>query len=60
MSQLKEYYQKEVVPGLFETFKYKNIMQVPKLDKVVLNMGLGSKPLSTKTSCRFRNLTRWY
>ncbi len=41
MSQLKEYYQKEVVPGLFETFKYKNIMQVPKLDKVVLNMGLG-------------------
>jgi len=41
MSQLKEYYQKEVVPRLFETFKYKNIMQVPKLDKVVLNMGLG-------------------
>ncbi len=41
MSQLKEYYQKEVVPRLFETFKYKNIMQVPKLDKVVLNIGLG-------------------
>ncbi len=41
MSQLKEYYHKEVVPRLFETFKYKNIMQVPKLDKVVLNMGLG-------------------
>jgi len=43
MSQLKEYYQKEVVPGLFETFKYKNIMQVPKLDKVVLNMGLAKR-----------------
>lgn len=41
MSQLKEYYYKEVVPRLFETFKYKNITQVPKLDKVVLNMGLG-------------------
>ena len=41
MSQLKEYYHKEVVPRLFETFKYKNITQVPKLDKVVLNMGLG-------------------
>ncbi|MBU0986104.1 MAG: 50S ribosomal protein L5 [Proteobacteria bacterium] len=41
MSQLKEYYDKEVVPKLTETFKYKNVMQVPKLQKVVLNMGLG-------------------
>lgn len=41
MSQLKLYYQKEVVPKLFETFKYDNIMQVPKLEKIVLNMGLG-------------------
>jgi large subunit ribosomal protein L5 len=41
MSQLKGYYHKEVVPELIKTFKYKNIMQVPKLDKIVLNMGLG-------------------
>ena len=41
MSQLKEYYHKEVVPELIKTFKYKNIMQVPKLEKIVLNMGLG-------------------
>ena len=41
MPQLKEYYEKEVVPKLIETFKYSNIMQVPRLDKVVLNMGLG-------------------
>jgi len=41
MSQLKSYYYKEVVPKLVETFKYKNIMEVPKLEKVVLNMGLG-------------------
>ncbi|MGD9083123.1 MAG: 50S ribosomal protein L5 [Desulfobacterales bacterium] len=41
MSQLKNYYQKEVVPRLIETFKYKNIMEVPKLEKIVLNMGLG-------------------
>ena len=41
MSQLKDYYHKEVVPRLFETFEYKNIMQVPKLDKINLNMGLG-------------------
>jgi large subunit ribosomal protein L5 len=41
MSQLKIYYQKEVVPRLIETFQYKNIMKVPKLEKIVLNMGLG-------------------
>lgn len=41
MSQLKSYYYKEVVPRLVETFKYKNRMEVPKLEKIVLNMGLG-------------------
>ena len=41
MSQLKNIYEKEVVPKLMETFKYKNIMQVPALGKIVLNMGLG-------------------
>jgi large subunit ribosomal protein L5 len=41
MSQMKEYYEKEVVPALLDTFKYGNIMQVPKLEKVVLNIGMG-------------------
>jgi len=41
MSQLKEFYNKEAVPKLIETFKYKNVMEVPRLEKVVLNMGLG-------------------
>ncbi|WP_207683587.1 50S ribosomal protein L5 [Desulfonema magnum] len=41
MSELKAYYNKEVVPILTKTFEYKNPMQVPKLEKVVLNMGLG-------------------
>ena len=41
MSQLKNIYEKEVVPKLMETYKYKNIMQVPALGKIVLNMGLG-------------------
>ncbi len=41
MSDLKEFYEKNVVSSLMETFKYKNIMQVPKLDKIVLNMGVG-------------------
>ena len=41
MSQLKKFYEKEVVPKLIATFQYKNVMQVPKLKKIVLNMGLG-------------------
>ncbi|NOX35860.1 MAG: 50S ribosomal protein L5 [Deltaproteobacteria bacterium] len=41
MSTLKEKYNNEVVPRLKETFNYKNEFQVPKLEKIVLNMGLG-------------------
>jgi large subunit ribosomal protein L5 len=41
MSQLKIYYEKEVVPKLIENFKFESTMQVPRLDKVVLNMGVG-------------------
>lgn len=41
MSQLKNRYEKEVIPKLMEAFKYKNVMQVPRLKKIVLNMGLG-------------------
>jgi large subunit ribosomal protein L5 len=41
MSQLQQHYEKEVVPKLIATFQYKNVMQVPKLKKIVLNMGLG-------------------
>lgn len=41
MSRLKERYKKEVIPSLMELYGYKNIMQVPRLDKVVLNIGLG-------------------
>jgi len=41
MSQLKQYYEKEVVPQLIDKFGYRNRMEVPKLQKIVLNMGLG-------------------
>lgn len=41
MSSLKEFYLKECVPQLMSEFGYKNIMQVPKIEKIVLNMGLG-------------------
>jgi len=40
MSTIQEYYEKECVPQLIEQFGYKNVMEVPKLDKIVLNMGL--------------------
>jgi len=41
MSRLKEKYIKEIVPAMIKEFGYRNVMQVPKLEKVVLNMGLG-------------------
>ena len=41
MSRLKEQYQNEIVDALIKKFGYKNIMEVPKLDKVVINMGVG-------------------
>ena len=41
MSRLKERYRKEVTPALMERYGYKNIMQVPRLEKVVLNIGVG-------------------
>ena len=41
MSQLKNFYETEVVPKLLEKYKYSNKMQVPRLEKVVLNMGMG-------------------
>lgn len=40
-SRLKESYKSDVVPALMEKFKYKSIMQVPKIEKVILNMGIG-------------------
>jgi large subunit ribosomal protein L5 len=41
MSRLRDIYQNEIVPKLRSDFSYKNIMEVPKIQKVVLNMGLG-------------------
>jgi large subunit ribosomal protein L5 len=41
MSQLKQYYNEEIASKLIETFNYTNRMQVPKLEKLIMNMGLG-------------------
>ena len=49
MEKLSEQYEKEVVPALMKKFQYKSIMQVPKLDKVVINIGLGDTKENPKS-----------
>ena len=41
MARLKDYYIKEVAPALMKKFSYKSTMQIPKLDKIVVNVGAG-------------------
>ena len=41
MSRLKDMYKDEIVDAMIKKFGYKNIMEVPKIDKIVLNMGVG-------------------
>jgi len=41
MSRLQDYYQQSVVPALREQFEYRNVMQVPKIEKITINMGVG-------------------
>jgi len=48
MSRLKDRYQKEVAPALKKEFGYKNVMAIPKIQKVVVNMGLGEAVSNAK------------
>ncbi len=48
MARLKDLYKKEIVPRLMKEFEYKNIMQVPKLHKITINMGLGEAITNAK------------
>ncbi len=48
MARLKEYYQEKVKPELKEKFSYKNVMEVPELKKVVINMGIGEATQNPK------------
>ncbi len=48
MPRLKDKYKSEVIPALMEKFQYKNVMEAPKLEKIVLNMGLGDCKDNTK------------
>ena len=47
-SRLKEQYQNEIVDAMIKKFGYKNIMEVPKLDKIVINMGVGEAKENAK------------
>ena len=49
MSRLKEKYLNEVSPALINKFEYKSVMQLPKVDKIVINMGVGDAVQNTKT-----------
>ena len=48
MARLQEFYQNEVVPALMQKFEYKSVMQVPKLEKIVINMGMGEAVANPK------------
>ena len=48
MARMKTYYKETVAPALFKKFGYKSVMQVPKLDKIVVNMGVGEAKENAK------------
>ena len=48
MSRLKDTYKNEIVDAMIKKFGYKNIMEVPKLDKIVINMGVGEAKENAK------------
>lgn len=48
MARLQEFYKNEVVPAMMKQFNYNSVMQVPKLEKIVINMGLGEAVANSK------------
>ena len=49
MEKLREQYEKEVIPAMMQKFNYTSVMQVPKLDKIVINIGLGDTKENPKS-----------
>ena len=49
MSRLREKFNKEITPALVSKFNYKSVMQVPKIEKIVVNMGIGDAVQNAKT-----------
>ena len=52
MSRLREKYNQEIIPALKSRFGYKNVMQIPKLEKIVINMGVGEATADAKAVMR--------
>ena len=48
MARMKDYYQKEIAPALMKKFSYKSVMQIPRLDKIVVNVGAGEAKENSK------------
>ena len=48
MARLKDYYRSEVAPALMKKFEYKSVMQIPKFDKIVINVGAGDAKENSK------------
>ena len=48
MARLREFYLNEIVPNMVKKFQYKNVMEVPKLNKIVINMGVGEAKENAK------------
>ena len=48
MNRLKEKYTKEIIPSLQEKYQYKSVMEVPKLEKIVINIGVGDASHNSK------------
>ena len=48
MNRLKEKFTKEITPALVSKFNYESVMQVPKIDKIVINMGIGDAVSNSK------------
>jgi len=48
MARLRDAYKEYVVPAMMEKFQYKSIMQVPKIEKIILNMGVGDAKENSK------------
>ena len=48
MNRLKEVYNKEIIPSLKEKYGYKNVLQVPRLEKIVVNIGCGDASSNSK------------
>ena len=48
MARLKELYKAEIAPALMKKFAYKSVMQIPKLDKIVINVGVGDAKDNSK------------